>query len=222
MEPLAAKVARSMEGNQTVMKRTFISILAMLSISSLASVAQTTPASPSTPVTGQTIQERKENQQKRIGEGLENGSLTAGEASKLEKKESKLNAEERDMREDNGGKLTAADKAKLNSQQNNLSKGIYQQKHDAQTQARPGNEVNARDREQQKRIGEGLENGSLTTGEASKLENKETKLNAEQRNMRAENGGKLTPAEKAKVNAQQNKVSKQIYRSKHNSRRQRG
>ncbi len=204
------------------MKRTFISILAMLSFASLASVAQTAPASTSTPVTGQTIQERKENQQKRIGEGLENGSLTSGEAAKLEKKETKLNAEERDMREDNGGKLTAAEKAKLTKQQNNLSKSIYQQKHDAQTQPKPTNEVNARDRAQQKRIGEGLENGSLTAGEASKLEKKETKLNAEQRDMREDNGGKLTPAEKAKVNGQQNKLSKQIYRTKHNGRHQRG
>lgn len=194
----------------------------MLSFASLASVAQTTSTSTSTPVTGQTIQERKENQQKRIGEGLENGSLTAGEASKMEKKETRLNAEERDLREDNSGKLSAADKAKLTNQQNNLSKGIYQQKHDAQIQPKPANQVNARDRAQQKRIGEGLENGSLTAGEASKLEKKETKLNAEQRDMREDNGGKLTPAEKAKVNGQQNKVSKQIYRAKHNGRHQRG
>jgi hypothetical protein len=138
------------------------------------------------------------------------------------KERTRLNAEERDMREDNSGKLSAADKAKLTNQQNNLSKGIYQQKHDAQTQPKPANQVNARDRAQQKRIGEGMENGSLTAGEASKLEKKETKLNAEQRDMREDNGGKLTPAEKAKVNGQQNKVSKQIYRAKHNGRHQRG
>src|SRR6185437_8360846 len=110
------------------------------------------------------------------GEGLENGSLTAGEAAKVEKREKSLNAEERDMREDNGGKLTAVDKAKLNRQQNRLSKDIYRQKHDAQVQPKTGNEVNQRDRNQQKRIGEGLENGSLTAGEAGNLEKKESKL----------------------------------------------
>jgi hypothetical protein len=170
-------------------------------------------------VTGKTIQQRKANQQKRVGEGLENGSLTAREAAKVEKKEKGLNAEERDMREDNGGKLTPADKAKLTRQQNQLSKNIYRQKHDAQVQSKAGNEVNQRDRYQQERIGEGLEKGSLTAGEAKKLEKRESKLNAEQRDMREDNGGRLTASEKAKVNRQQNRVSKQIYNKKHNARK---
>ncbi|HEX4603497.1 MAG TPA: hypothetical protein VH724_05840 [Candidatus Angelobacter sp.] len=34
-------------------------------------------------------------------------------------------------------------------------------------------------------------------------------------------GGKLTPAEKAKVNRQQDRLSKQIYKDKHNGRHQR-
>jgi hypothetical protein len=205
------------------MKRTYIQILAILSFASTAALAQTTSSGSTsgTPVTGASIEQRKDNQQKRIGEGLENGSLTAKEAGRIEKQEKKLNVEERDMREDNGGKLTTADKAKLNSQQNKLSKEIYQQKHDAQVQPKATNEVNARDRAQQKRIGEGLENGSLTAGEAANLEKKETRLNAEQRNMRAANGGTLTPAEKAKVNRQQDHLSKQIYKDKHNGRHQR-
>ncbi|MGH9565663.1 MAG: hypothetical protein ACRD4I_06750, partial [Candidatus Angelobacter sp.] len=66
---------------------------------------------------------------------------------------------------------------------------------------------------------EGLEKGSLTAGEASKLEKKETKLNAEQRDMRQDNGGRLTRGEKGRVNRQQNKVSKRIYTKKHNLRR---
>lgn len=201
------------------MNRSTISILAVFSFAAAAALAQTptTPTPP--PATGKTIQQRKANQQKRVGEGLENGSLTAGEANKIEKKEKGLNAEQRDMREDNAGKLTAADKAKLNRQQNRLSKDIYKQKHDTQAQPKTGNEVNQRDRNQQKRIGEGLENGSLTAGEAKKLETKETKLNREQRDMREDNGGRLTASEKAKVNRQQNRVSKQIYNKKHNARK---
>jgi hypothetical protein len=186
---------------------------------SSAAIAQTPTATPA-PVTGQTIEQRKDNQQKRIGEGLENGSMTAGEAAKVERQEKRLNAEERDMREDNGGKLTAADKAKLTNQQNNLSKEIYTDKHNAATQPKATNEVNARERNQQKRIGEGLENGSLTAGEAANLEHKEAKVGREVHNDRAANGGTLTPAEKAKVNRQQNKLSKQIYAKKHNNRKQ--
>ena len=65
---------------------------------------------------------------------MEKGSLTAGEAANLEKKESKLNAEECDMCEDNGGKLTQADKTKINRQQNHLSKQIYTKKHNGRKQ----------------------------------------------------------------------------------------
>lgn len=201
------------------MKRRTISILAVFSFAASAALAQTPTPATQTPVTGKTIQQRKANQQKRVGEGLENGSLTAREAAKVEKREKSLNAEERDMREDNGGKLTTADKAKLTRQQNQLSKNIYKQKHDAQVQSKAGNEVNQRDRNQQKRIGEGLEKGSLTAGEAKRLEKRESKVNAEQRDMREDNGGRLTASEKAKVNRQQNRVSKQIYNKKHNARK---
>jgi len=79
------------------------------------------------------IQQRKKNQQKRIGEGVENGSLTAGEATRLENREAKLNEEIREDRAD-GGKLTAKERAKINRKQNRLSKDIYKQKHDAQHQ----------------------------------------------------------------------------------------
>jgi hypothetical protein len=132
----------------------------------------------------------------------------------------KASTEERGMRQENGGKLTSADKATLNSQQNKLSNEIYNQKHDAQVQPKATNEVNARDRAQQQRIGQGVKSGSLTAGETANLEKKEAGLNKEEHNDRAANGGKLTAGEKAKINRQQNHVSKQIYRDKHNRRHQ--
>lgn len=204
------------------MKRTYIGILATLALAATAALAQTTTPSTNsgTPVTGASIEQRKDNQQQRIGNGVENGSLTAKEAGKLETQEKGLNTEERGMRQEDGGKLTSADKATLNGQQNQLSKEIYNQKHDAQVQPKATNEVNARDRNQQQRIGQGIKSGSLTPGEAANLENKEARLNKEEHNDRVANGGKLTPAEKNKINHQQNKVSKQIYKDKHNARHQ--
>jgi hypothetical protein len=80
------------------------------------------------------IRARKENQQDRIAQGVKSGSLTARETARLETKESRLNRETRDMREDNGGKLTNQERAKVNRQQNRLSRDIYRQKHDGQTQ----------------------------------------------------------------------------------------
>ncbi len=80
------------------------------------------------------IHQRKENQQDRIAQGVKSGQLTAGETSNLEKKESKLNKEEKDMREDDHGKLTKADRRKLNRQQNRLSRRIYKDKHNGRKQ----------------------------------------------------------------------------------------
>ena len=76
------------------------------------------------------IQQRKENQQERIGKGVQNGSLTARETANLEHKEAKLNREIHKDRVDGGG-LTNKEKAKINRQQNKLSRQIYKDKHDA-------------------------------------------------------------------------------------------
>jgi hypothetical protein len=160
------------------------------------------------------IDQREQNQQQRIGEGVENGSLTAGEATRLERKEAAINKEEQRMKAD--GNLTPQERARLTHQQNIMSRRIYNQKHDAQRQdMHPRTEIGQRKENQQRRIGEGIENGSLTPREASRLERKEAALNRETRQMRAENGGTLTPAEKAKVNRQQNRLSRDIYREKH-------
>jgi len=176
---------------------------------------------PSTPVTGQTIQERKENQQDRIGQGVQSGQLTAGEAANLEKKEAAVNQEERDMRKLDNGKLTNADKATLTQQQNQMSKQIYQDKHNAAVQnTNPKSEVGKRAENQQDRIAQGIKSGQLTAGEAAHLESNEAKINKEVHNDRAANGGKLTPQERKQVNRQQNRTSRQIYRDKHNGRHQ--
>jgi len=77
--------------------------------------------------------------------------------------------------------------------------------------------IKQRKENQQDRIANGIQSGQLTAGEASKLETKEAAVNGEIKADRAANGGKLTPAEKAKINRQQNHLSKQIYDDKHNA-----
>ena len=190
-----------------------------LAILALPLVAQN--AAPSTPATGESIQDRKENQQDRIANGVKSGELTAGETSNLEKKEATVNQEERDMRKLDNGKLTTADKKTLTQQQNQMSKQIYQDKHNSAVQnTNPKSEVGKRAENQQDRIGQGIKSGQLTASEAAHLENNEAKINHEVRNDRVANGGKLTPQERAKVNRQQNRQSRQIYRDKHNGRHQ--
>ncbi len=203
------------------MKNEFSKIMMMAAAAALCvpvALAQDTTTTPTTSTTTTTpkytINQRKQNQQQRIGEGVENGSLTAGEASHIEKQETRLNKEEKVMKSD--GNLSAAERAKLQSQQNKLSTEIYNQKHDAQTQnLNPKSEVGQRQRLQQERIGQGIENGSLTSKEAGHLETREAGVNKEVSGMRQENGGKLTSGERKLVNQQQNKNSRAIYRQKH-------
>ncbi len=168
----------------------------------------------------ESIKDRKENQQDRIGNGVQSGQLTAGETKNLETKEAGLNKEESNMRKADDGHLTAADRAKLNNQQNHLSNQIATDKHNANTAHYGNNEVGQRRENQQDRIAQGIKSGQLKPGETAHLENKEQGINKEVSGMRQANGGKLTQADKRAVNQQQNKVSGQIYNKKHNARKQ--
>ena len=76
------------------------------------------------------IQRRKERQQQRIGEGVENGKLTPKETAHLERQQARLNKQIRQDRKANGGKLTGQEKKQVNREQNRLSRNIYRQKHD--------------------------------------------------------------------------------------------
>ena len=84
---------------------------------------------PATAPTSTTINQRKENQQDRIAQGVKSGQLTPGETSKLEHQEAGINKEERGMRAQDNGHLTKGDKALINKQQNQESKRIYRDKH---------------------------------------------------------------------------------------------
>ena len=76
------------------------------------------------------IQQREENQQQRIGEGVESGTLSPKETAHLENQQANLNREIRHDRNQNGGNLTNKEKAQINRQQNRLSGNIYRAKHD--------------------------------------------------------------------------------------------
>jgi hypothetical protein len=80
------------------------------------------------------VQQREENQQKRIAQGVKSGKLTPHETARIEHNESKINKEVRRDRRANGGTLTSQEKARVSRQQNRVSKEIYNQKHDGQTQ----------------------------------------------------------------------------------------
>jgi hypothetical protein len=80
--------------------------------------------------------------------------------------------------------------------------------------------IHHRKENQQDRIANGVNSGKLTAGETANLETKETALNKEEHHMRASDNGKLTTADRARLTHQQNRLSRQIYRKKHNGRTQ--
>ena len=118
------------------MKFTKLALAATLALAPLASFAQN--ATPqTTPTPGKkdyNINQRKENQQDRIAQGVKSGQLTAGETSRLEKQEAGINKEERGMRAQDNGHLTKQDRKTLHQQQNQESRRIYRDKHNAKKQ----------------------------------------------------------------------------------------
>jgi hypothetical protein len=215
---LTSKKNEQLRGDNFMKPSKFIlKSAALIALMVPAAFAQQSGASSTNTSTANppTVQQRKENQQDRIANGIQSGQLTAGETKNLETKEAGLNKEEKSMRSADSGKLTSADRSKLQNQQNNLSNKIYQDKHNANTAHYGNNQVGQRRENQQDRIANGVRNGSLTAGQTAKLENKEQGVNRTVSGMRQANGGKLTTADKKAVNGQQNKVSKQIYNKKH-------
>jgi len=159
---------------------------------------------------------RRENQQDRIANGVQDGQLTAGETANLETKEQAINGEIRHDKAMNGGQLTNAEKARINRQQNRVSGQIYADKHNATEQRFGNSEVGQREENQQDRIANGIRSGKLNAGETAGLERREAGINRDVRADRAFNGGKLTPGEKRQVNRQLNRTSRRIYARKHN------
>ncbi len=68
---------------------------------------------------------------------------------------------------------------------------------------------------QQHRIEAGIATGRLSPAEAGRPERQETALNNEEQAMRAANGGRLSAGERRVLTHQQNRLSRRIWRQKH-------
>lgn len=114
------------------MKLTEIVIASALVLAPVAVFAQNTPAPTPTPGKNDyNINQRKADQQQRIANGVKSGQLTAGETSHLEHQEAGINKEERGMRAQDNGHLTKQDRKTIHKQQNQESRRIYRDKHNA-------------------------------------------------------------------------------------------
>jgi hypothetical protein len=144
--------------------------------------------------------------------------MTAGETKNIENREAGLNREIHNDRSANGGTLTPQEREQVNGQQNNLSKSIYNDKHNANTAAYGNNETGARRNMQQQRVANGIGSGQMSPSEAAKAEGREQNINRSVAADRHANGGRLTPGERQNSNRRQNGASRQIYNEKHNGK----
>ncbi len=81
----------------------------------------------------------------------------------------------------------------------------------------PAQNLAARQKHQQARIAQGVRSGSLTPGEAARLERQQARIHREIRQDRVDGGG-LTPRERAKADRMLDNASRDVRRLKHNGR----
>ena len=77
--------------------------------------------------------------------------------------------------------------------------------------------INARDARQQARINKGVADGQITPRGAAAADAHQARLNAEQSNMRAADGGHLTAQDRHKLARQQDRTSQRIDTRNHNA-----
>ena len=110
---------------------TLIAALALTMGASAFAQAPAAPVAPKDPLATPKIDQRQANQEKRIDQGISSGALTRKEATKLDKRETKIESDKLAAKAD--GKVTPAERRKLKREENRASRAIHKQKHDAQT-----------------------------------------------------------------------------------------
>ncbi|HZF19365.1 MAG TPA: hypothetical protein VE008_06625 [Burkholderiales bacterium] len=187
--------------------RATIIVAAVASLFSLAATAQTT---------GSEVQ-RDVNQQQRIEQGLQNGSLNTREASKLEADQSRINQMQSNA--EKNGKLSPAEKARIQRAQNQESRDINK----LENNAAKGNPNSAssqrmqadvqRNINQQQRVEQGVKSGQLTNREVGKLESGQARTDRAE--ARAGANGHVSANEQQRIQNAENQQSKHIYKQKH-------
>lgn len=192
------------------MKLRLLSASLLIALGSVGAYAQSTAG---------TVQ-RDVNQQTRIEDGLQSGSLNVKEAGRLEKEESRIDRlQAKDMKD---GKLTLRERAQLRRAQNQASQDI----HAAKTNAVQGNPESAsnlrmqadvqRNINQEKRIEAGVQSGALTTKEAGQLERGQARV--DRREARVARNGRVGAAEQGRIQTAENRQSGEIFVEKHDQR----
>jgi hypothetical protein len=166
------------------------------------------------------VNARQQNQRERIQQGVRSGELTRRETRKAVETQRDVRQLERAYKSD--GKLTAGERADLHHEQNQASRQIYRQKHDAQARPAavpapavrdPG--VNQRQSNQTARIVNGVKTGELTRPEAQELRTERRDIRQLEHSYKSD--GVLTRNERQDLHQQLNQQSKEIREEKHDA-----
>lgn len=165
------------------------------------------------------VNQRQQNQHQRVKQGVRSGELTRRETGALAREQRDIRRLEREYKSD--GELTRSERADLHREQNQASRHIYKQKHDAQDRQvapvppavrDPG--VNRRQGNQTARIANGVKSGELTHDEAQDL--REGRREIRQTEQEYKSDGALTRDERTDLHQDLNQQSKDVYEAKHN------
>lgn len=192
-----------------------ILVSTLIAAGATAAMAQT--------ATADTVQ-RDVNQQTRIENGLQNGSLNTREAGRLEKEESRIDRmQAKDLRD---GKLSLRERAQLRRAQNQASHDIQS----AETNKALGNPASRssermqadvqRNVNQETRIEQGVQSGSLTQREAGKLERGQARVDHSE--AVAARDGHVGSREEVRIQRKEDRQSAGVFEKKHNLRNHKG
>lgn len=187
-------------------------------------MAQTAPVTPVAPVTAATTVQRDVNQQTRIENGLKDGSLNTREAGRLEKEQSLIDRLQAKKLKD--GTLTPQESAQLRMAQNRASRDIHAAKtNDVQgnPESKSSERMQAnvqRNVNQETRIAQGIQAGTLTNREVGNLERGQARVN--QTEAAAARDGHVGKHEQAVIQRKHNNQSEEIFDKKHNGKNRKG
>jgi hypothetical protein len=164
------------------------------------------------------VNTRQQAQRERIQQGVRSGELTRREAHSAREDQRDIGQLERAYKSD--GKLTGAERRDLNHEQNQASRELYRDKHDAQDRAPAAvrdPQINERQANQAGRVAQGVKSGELTRPEAQELREERRDIRDLEHDYKSDHV--LTEQERRDLNQQLNQNSREIYEEKHDEER---
>lgn len=164
------------------------------------------------------INARQQVQRERIQQGVRSGELTRRETARARADQRDIRQLERAYKSD--GELTRGERRDLTREQNQASRQIYRDKHDAQDRQGSGVRSPAIDQRQSNqagRVAQGVRSGELTRAEAQELREERRDIRDLERTY--ESDGTLSKQERRDINQQLDQNSREIFEEKRDAER---